>query len=130
MNFDLKKLYDAPKTVKAAFVKGIADGEGCMNTRKRGQGGTINIYNTDLRLIKLCKRLMHDLGIESKKYLRRVKGEKRNCNGKNFIANKNAHILRISRKENLIKFNNKIGFSIGRKQEKLEKAVKSYPLRY
>lgn len=129
VNFDLKKLYDAPKTVKAAFIKGIADSEGCMHGKKRGRGGTITIHNTDLKLIKLCKKLMFNLGIESKYYSRNAGGFKGHYYGRDIFSHKKQYIICIRRKENLIKFNNKIGFSIGRKQEKLDNVVKSYSLR-
>lgn len=129
VNFKLKKLYDAPNTVKAAFVKGIADGEGSIYRRKRGQGGSLTIHNTDLKLIKLCKRLMQDLEIESKYYIIKAEGFKGHYYGRDIFSYKKQYVLCLRRKENLIKFNNKIGFSIGRKQGKLDEVVKSYELR-
>jgi intein-encoded DNA endonuclease-like protein len=56
----LKKYIEHCERCVAAFIRGFADSEGCVN--KIGQ---IRIYNTDLRLLTYVKDLLERLNIES-----------------------------------------------------------------
>jgi len=126
INFDLKRLYDSPNSVKSSFLKGFVDSEGHMSFDKKSSRRLIAISNNDFKLIRLVQRLLKSLGIETRRYLKRVKGEQRHYNGVDFTVNKNQYSVRISTKSNLERFNELIGFSIKRKQNKLDMALTSY----
>lgn len=126
VNFDLEKFYGAPNRIKSSFLKGFVDSEGHMSFDKKSSRREIIISNNDFKLIRLVQRLLKSLGIETRRYFKRVKGEQRHYNGINFTVNKNQHNVHISAKSNLERFNELIGFSIKRKQNKLNMALASY----
>ncbi|NQU82656.1 MAG: hypothetical protein HQ539_01780 [Parcubacteria group bacterium] len=119
---ELKKyITTAPVSEKRLFLKVFFDDEGCvsMYNKKRMVRG----YQHNLKTLKLVKKLLKEFDIESK------------------IDEKYQEIV-ISRKENLIKFRDKINFSKGvyinpnrknsiwkqklEKREILDKAINSY----
>jgi intein-encoded DNA endonuclease-like protein len=56
----LKKYIEHCERCVAAFIRGFADSEGCVDKREQ-----IFIYNTDLRLLTYVKELLKRLGVES-----------------------------------------------------------------
>jgi len=77
---------------KKIFLQAFFDDEGCAYWHKRAR--KIRGFQHNLKVLKLVQKLLKDFGIESK------------------IDKKYQEII-ISRKENLIKFRNKINFSKG-----------------
>ena len=117
-NFDLNKLKDMPEEIIVAFLKGIYDAEGNLNRRR------VRFYNSNITLINLVKKLLEIVGIRPIKIYRRDK-ETHFIKGRKVIV-KPVFTLGFDQKKNLEIFYNKIGFSIKRKQFKLEKIVTSY----
>jgi len=92
--------------LKARFIRGFSDAEGCVDaTNYRRQ---IVITQLNLELLKTLKDMFLDIKIQ----------------GKLFLKKNNCAQLTISLLENLQKYHDLIGFSIGYKQKKLEGAIK------
>jgi intein-encoded DNA endonuclease-like protein len=105
----------------AAFIRGFADSEGSVD-----KNGHIFILNTDLRLLTYVKELLRRLGIESTgpklHYLRgTVIHDPRT--GKQYTHNKDAYVIYIRASSNT-NFYRYVGFTITRKQARLENYVK------
>lgn len=92
----------------SAFIKGFVDAEGNISEKR------IRIFNTNRNLLLFVKTLLARVGICS-----RLKLWKRNYG-------QPLYFLTISRKENLVRYYENIGFSIVRKIQYLEKAVEDY----
>ncbi len=117
----LKRYIEHCKDCMAAFVRGFADSEGCID-----KNGYIAIYNTDLRLLTYVKGLLHQLGIEStgpKIHVRRGTVFYDRRMGKNYTTKKDVYRLRIRRPHNH-RFYEKVGFTIKRKRKRLEEYFK------
>ncbi len=118
-----KKIKKAKQNIKIAFVKGFFDSEGGvsgsnLDTPKKATR-FIAAYNSNKKLIYFVKSLVEDIGINIQNI------DLRNHSG--FTNDKTKEYrLRIGGRENLKKFKEKIGFSIKRKNKKLDKVLKSY----
>lgn len=100
-----KFILDGSIKIKSRFIRGFSDAEGCVDcTNNRRQ---IVITQLNLKFLKILQEMLLGVGIQSKLALK-----KNNCPQ-----------LIISLLENLQKYNNLIGFSIGYKQRKLEDAI-------
>lgn len=117
-NFDLNEMASIPEDVICSFLKGLFDAEGNIS-RKR-----VRFYNSDINLINLVRDLLENVGIENIKVFKRKKEIHSFGDRKHLV--KAVYCLSISRKKNIELFNKKIGFSIKRKQAKLEKELQSY----
>ncbi|MFH1972034.1 MAG: LAGLIDADG family homing endonuclease [archaeon] len=109
--FDLDSLLDTTNKIKCSFLKGLYDSEGSIS--KDG----IIFYNSDKKLIYLIKNLLNSLGIFPTLNVYEAKS----LSGKLI---KYYH-LSIYRKEYLKKYQNLIGFSIGRKSKTLKSLIKN-----
>jgi len=117
-NFDLNELKHMNEEIVSTFLKGIYDAEGNINQKY------IRFYNSDATLIKLVKELLEIIGIKSITVTKRDK-EIHKIREKSFLV-KPVFTLGFGRKSNLELFHKKVGFSIKRKQEKLENVLKHY----
>lgn len=79
---------------KILFLRAFFDDEGCVSYESRRNRRYVRGYQHNLEILKLIQKLLKDFGIESR------------------IDEKYKEII-ISRKENLIKFRDKINFSKG-----------------
>ncbi len=95
------------------FVKGFCDSEGTFFSGK--YSGTLKISNQKYYVLNQTKILMEKLGFDSKKL--RIVFDKKSANG-------NVYVLKIHYKCQLYLFNKIIGFTIQRKQHRLEKFLK------
>jgi len=105
----------------AAFLRGFADSEGSV--KKIGQ---IYIYNTDLRLLTYIQELLKKFGIEStgpKLLTRRGTVIRDPRTGKQYMAKKDCYYIYI-RTSSYTNFYKYIGFTIKRKQQRLEEYIK------
>jgi intein/homing endonuclease len=129
-NFNMFNLIkEGNREVKCAFLRGFFDSEGSASLNIiRGKGHAdrkIEIANKNYKLLLFCKNLLENLGIETRKMDKRIREER-------FFKNRKLPILEYFRftlkenKDNFLKFRNLIGFSIKRKQEKLESIINSY----
>jgi intein-encoded DNA endonuclease-like protein len=117
----LRKYIEHCEKCMAAFLRGFADAEGSVD-----KNGHIIIYNTDLRLLTYFQGLLRRFGIEST--------GPRVCipagslikidpiTGKIYTTKKDCYYIRIRSYSN-VNFYNHIGFTILRKQERLERYV-------
>lgn len=112
-NFNQNSIVEESDKIKCIFLRGFYDSDGCAYKNFRGIIG----YNTDYNLILLVKKLLNSLNIYptiSKSKINKIGPY--NC--KEFI-----YKLCIYKKENIKKFYELIGFSIRRKQERLQRQV-------
>jgi intein-encoded DNA endonuclease-like protein len=117
----LRKYIEHCEKCMAAFLRGFADAEGSVD-----KNGHIIIYNTDLRLLTYFQGLLRRFGIEST--------GPRVCipagslikidpiTGKIYTTRKDCYCIYIRSYCN-VDFYNHIGFTILRKQERLERYV-------
>ena len=112
------------KKYPAEACRGFFDAEGSVNVDRY----RIIAANTNPRIIDLFKKLLEELGIDSKIYLCRQR--------ETFISSRTGKVyrynseyviyLKISRKENILRFAEKVGFTIARKRLKLMTLVRKY----
>jgi len=95
------------------FLKGLFDSDGSAygGVRKEGyRNRELQVANSDLELLEYVKRLLEENFQIWHLALSKIK-------------NKNCYRLRTGRRRNLLKFHEEIGFTIKRKQEKLEEGT-------
>ncbi len=117
----LKKYIEHCERCVAAFLRGFADSEGCVD-----KNGYITIYNTDLRLLTYVKELLRRLGIEStgpRIHVRRGTIFYDPRMGKKYSCNKDVYVIYIRASSNT-NFYRYVGFTIRRKQIRLENHIK------
>ncbi len=114
----LKKYIEHCGNCVGAFLRGFFDSEGSVN-----KSGYIYLSNTDLRLLEYVKHLLQRLGIETTgPWLKTRRGTviHDHMTGKKYTTNKDVYVVGIRANSNHI-FYEKIGFTIKRKQKRLEK---------
>jgi intein-encoded DNA endonuclease-like protein len=122
----LKKYIEHCERCMAAFIRGFADSEGSVSKE-----GYIYIYNTDYRLLEYVKELLKRLGIESTGPWPQRRQGKTFYNPrmmKTYIHNKDDYYIYIKADSN-VDFHRKIGFTIIRKQKRLENYIKKHQTR-
>jgi len=105
----------------AAFLRGLFDSEGCVKKE-----GYIYLLNTDYDLLVYAQRLLRRFGIESTgPWPHKQKGTTIHdpSTGKQYKTNEDCYYIYI-RAESLPKFYRYIGFTIRRKQKRLEDYLK------
>jgi intein-encoded DNA endonuclease-like protein len=98
----IKKYVEHCKKCTAAFLRGLFDSEGCVSKR-----GYITLYNTNYEVLVYAQRLLRRFGIEST----------------GPWPGNNCYYIYI-RAESLPKFYRHVGFTIRRKQKRLEEYLK------
>ena len=117
----LKKYVEHCERCVAPFLRGFVDSEGSVNKR-----GYIFILNTDLRLLTYIMYLLRRFNIESTgpgSHVRRGTIINDPGTGKQCVTNKDVYVIYIRASSN-INFYRYIGFTITRKQIRLENYVK------
>jgi intein-encoded DNA endonuclease-like protein len=122
----LKKFIEHCERCMAAFLRGFADSEGCVDKR-----GYITLSNTNYELLTYVKDLLKHFDIESTgPWTKRKPGktfyDPRTM--KRYMHNKELYYIHIRAGSN-INFYKNIGFTIGRKQRRLENYVKKHQTR-
>ncbi len=105
-----RQLYNLkPKTEKEIcfYLKGLFDAEGCIYFNPKIRRKRLIISQKDTKKLDYCFYLLNKIGIKLNKEYRPG----------------NRSELNTRKLEEIIKFNNKIGFFIKRKQEKLENTI-------
>jgi len=113
----LKKYVEHCKKCMAAFVRGFADSEGCVDCR-----GYIYISNTDEKLLEYVKYLLGRLKIESTgPHCTRQKGKTfyDPKEMKRYPYRKDCYRIRI-RADSILRFYSTVGLTIGRKRRRVE----------
>lgn len=96
------------------FVKGFSDSEGTIVTNERNRANFLKIYNQKRVVLEQVKVLMCKLGFDDRKLKVVVNN---NAKGGNVYA------LRICYRDQLGLFHEKVGFTILRKQQKLNSCL-------
>jgi intein-encoded DNA endonuclease-like protein len=114
----IKKYVEHCKKCTAAFLRGLFDSEGYVS-----KAGYIYLHNTNYELLVYAQKLLRErFGIESTgPWPRKRKGTTMHDprTGKQYKTNEDYYCIYI-RAESLLKFYRHIGFSIRRKQKRLE----------
>lgn len=112
-SFDLKRLSNIPEWVKCAFLRGLFDSDGSVYASNlddlRRASRCVNFYNSDKNLIDIVSKLLNELNIKHKIYMRHRSG---------FGSTKPQYTISIFGRKNITKFLEKIGFTPGIKQVK------------
>jgi intein-encoded DNA endonuclease-like protein len=129
-NFDTINLVNkGNKEVKGAFLRGFFDSEGSVYLRIiRGKGISsrrIEISNKNYELLSFCKNLLEGLEIKTREIEKRIRKERMLKNRILPVSEYFRFTLKED-KNNFLRFRNLVGFSINRKQEKLEAIINSY----
>lgn len=110
------------------FLRGLFDSDGtvCGNHDK---GVSIRLWQNDSDVIKTVQRMLHRMGIASTVYMnRKLAGQKEMPDGRGSYASytvKDGHELIISQ-DNMLTFNDLIGFSNAKEKMRLQDALKGY----
>jgi intein-encoded DNA endonuclease-like protein len=103
---------------KAAFLRGFYDSEGSITKR------SLFVYNGELNKLELVCKLLESLGIETTgPHLRIEKGGMVSIKGRMYHVNKNQYYVYV-RAASLVAFRDRVGFTLKRKRERLENAVR------
>jgi len=105
----------AEPKVNLDYIRGFADGEGCVYFQRKGNTllKTIQIFNTDYKLIRKISNVLNKAGIKHT-IVRRIKG-------RNY---KTCWIIYIRTYSAIKRYHELIGFCSSDKQRKLEKIIK------
>jgi intein-encoded DNA endonuclease-like protein len=117
----LKKYIEHCERCMAAFIRGFADSEGSVD-----KNGKIIIYNANIELLRYVIGLLERLDVEStgpKLNTRRGTIIHDPRTGKKYVANKDCYRIYI-RSRSSVSFYKHVGFTIRRKQIRLENYVK------
>jgi intein-encoded DNA endonuclease-like protein len=117
----IKKYVEHCKKCAAAFLRGLFDSEGHVSKR-----GCIILYNTNYEVLVYAQRLLRKFGIESTgPWPHKRKGTTMHDprTGKQYKANKDCYYIYILAKS-LPKFYRHIGFTVRRKQRRLEEYLR------
>ena len=114
------------------YLRGIFDSEGSVIVQESYTSNApaldcrIVLYNTDLELLMFVQKLLAEQGYESKIYkVYDAVGYAKFPEGY-FPRRKAEYALTITKRENVKRFANEIGFTIRRKQERLQRYVTLY----
>jgi intein-encoded DNA endonuclease-like protein len=120
----LKQFKEVPRKIlewvvsedeKRMFIRGFYDSEGSITLSSRGNI-QYRIYNTNLELLEICQKFLTDLGIESKMYVVRKKGDVVKLpSGRTIVVEDPEYVIVVSNQTNIQKFETLIGSSIPRK---------------
>ncbi len=120
-DFNIFDVINANEEIKVNFLRGMFDSEGNVSgsnlTTPKKSTRFVSLFNTDEELIRLVKVLLETVGIKVQNIDKKIGG---------FTGRTVCFRLRIGGKSNLEMFKNKIGFSIERKNKKLEEILRSY----
>lgn len=117
-HYDINSLLSDENDIKAGFLKGFFDAEGCSFCKyypdRQSYARVVVASNFDRNLLEFCQKLLNSFKLKTRKIPNQVSG-------------RNAYTLNlIISKENLTMFKEKIGFSIPYKTLNLEKCLETY----
>jgi len=112
-----ERLFEIARVYPREFLRGFFDSEGSAivyPNRVR-----VEASNYDLEVLELCKELLERLGIHSKIYKTKRKGQTVVIRGKEYQYNSDLFTLRIYRQDSVYRYTVEVGFTIQRKQTPL-----------
>jgi len=120
---DLKALIPSIKhcqACKGAFLRGFYDSEASIRGRQ------LRVYNGEIEKLKLVCSLLGSLEVRTTgPHLRGEKGGMVSIKGRMYHVNKDQYYVYV-RTDSLLAFSERVGFTIKRKRERLEDALKVY----
>ncbi|RLF79430.1 DNA endonuclease [Thermococci archaeon] len=115
-----EKLFEVAREYPKEFLRGFFDSEGHVYVDKNTfRSAYIAAYNYDLDVLDFSRELLSSLSIHSKIRVSKRAGTLVIIRGKEYSYKSNLYELRIYRIESVRKFATDIGFTIQRKQKKL-----------
>ncbi|ASJ14201.1 LAGLIDADG family homing endonuclease [Thermococcus radiotolerans] len=119
-----EKLFEVARAYPKEFLRGFFDSEGTVIFSKKSKMLYVSASNYDTEVLRLCQDLLDGLKIHSKIYLHQKKGTPVNIRGKIYHYSNDLYEIRIHRRDSVLKYLQNIGFSISRKQAKLENGLR------
>lgn len=123
-----KKVFKSNRNFHRSILRAVSDAEGCItNANSKGKviSRRVTITNSSLTLLKQIRLLLESFEIRSCIYHHR--GPRiTEIHGEIYKFKKHVFVLVITGYQDLQKFKDTIGFSIKRKQHKLENVIASY----
>ena len=123
-----KKIEKAPADFCKGLLKGLFDADGSVQGN-HSKGVSVRLAQSDIKILKAVQRMLLRFGIFSKIYKnRREKRRSKLPDGKGELKDyivKPQHELVIS-KENILYFNERVGFGDVEKMKKLEGTIRNY----
>ncbi|NJE31006.1 DNA endonuclease [Thermococcus sp. 18S1] len=110
-------LFEIARVYPREFLRGFFDSEGSAIVYPNR--ARVEASNYDLEVLELCKELLERLGIHSKIYKTKRKGQTVVIRGKEYQYNSNLFTLRIYRQDSVYRYTVEVGFTIQRKQTQL-----------
>jgi len=114
LNYNIENILKRNEKIKTSFLRGLYDAEGCVNTKNRNGFKVINYIlftNTNKNIIKIVSKILNEFNIKHSICKKRQKVDSRY---------KKCLNIYICGKPNFIKFSEKIGFKIKRKNDLLQ----------
>ena len=116
-----ERLFEVAKEYPAEFLRGFFDSEGCVEVWKGREVIAISASNYDLDVLEFARILLEQLGIHSRIYRIKRKGQVSKIRGDTYRYNSDLHALKIYRRNDIRRYVDMIGFTIRRKLEKAKK---------
>ncbi|ASJ03129.1 hypothetical protein A3L09_07620 [Thermococcus profundus] len=112
-----ERLFNVAMEYPREFLRGFFDSEGSVIfTRNRIR---VEACNYDGEVLEFCQELLNGLGIYSRIYKTKRKGQPVVIRGKQYRYTSDLFTLKIYRVESVYRYMHEVGFSISRKQNKL-----------
>ena len=119
-----KRLFSLAREYPREFLRGFFDSEG-FPVISVGKSFKVEVaaVNSDLEVLEFAQGPLEELGINSKISKLYSRGHRVTIRGEEYSSNVDMFVLRISRFNDVILFADNIGFTAGRKSEKLRRAI-------
>ena len=124
----MSELWKLANAYPSDFLRGFFDAEGHADIGAKSKLSiAVGAYNCDRLLLEFVKRaLSTNFGIYATIHLRRLAGTLKVIRNEPFFTKRASYSIYIQRLGDIVRFSRRIGFSIRRKQEKLNEAIKIY----
>ncbi|CUX77283.1 Similar to intein-encoded homing endonucleases [Thermococcus chitonophagus] len=122
-----EKLFEVARRWPVEFLRGFFDSEGSVSiSKKNPQKASITADNYDKDVLEFCRELLEGMAIHSTVYLARKKGTKVVIRGQEYRYTSDLYRISIHRRRSVAMFAELVGFTIPRKQERLELFLQAY----
>jgi intein-encoded DNA endonuclease-like protein len=116
------------ETFPAEFLRGFFDAEGyASQTIRSGSGAltaiSVGAANCNLDYLDLARRLLATLEMSSEIRMTNKAGQPREIRGRTYIRKRNAFQVRVDETDSVEKFQDRVGFSVPEKKQKLADLV-------
>lgn len=112
-----ERLFDVARAYPREFLRGFFDSEGSVIVTKNRI--RVEACNYDWEVLELCRKLLDNLGIHSKIYKTKQKGQTVAIRGKEYRYTSDLFTIKIYRIASVYRYMQEVGFTISRKQNKL-----------